>query len=196
MRTGQQFHRVSQVAVPSDCTVVITIEADNLGQHVSVTSVALCPRGGVPLPVARCRQWIDREHLVAGCAQRGDPWATVGLDTDDHLTGALLWRQVGPHRRGVLGHQRVQSGDALQALRQPDPCEPATVLILDLEIVVILSPVVSNEQHPATPPDQIARQITAPGDTRNLMIKCSRRGGHDIPSAVSHRRTGERTVCQ
>src|SRR5664279_1850160 len=25
---------------------------------------------------------------------------------------------------------------------------------------------------------------TAPGDTCNLMIKCSRRSGHDIPSAV------------
>ena len=37
-----------------------------------------------------------------------------------------------------------------QALRQPSPREPVTVLVLDLKIVVILSPVVSNEQHPAT----------------------------------------------
>ena len=118
MRPGQQLDRVSQVAIPSDCTVVVTIEANNLGQHVSVTGVALCPRGGVPLPVTRCREWVDREHLIAGCAQRGDPRATVGLDTDDHLTGNLLRWQVGPHRRGVSGYQRVQPGDALQALRQ------------------------------------------------------------------------------
>jgi len=51
----------------------------------------------------------------------------------------------------VSGYQRVQPGDALQALRQPSPREPVTVLVLDLEIVVILSPVISNEQHPATP---------------------------------------------
>jgi len=51
----------------------------------------------------------------------------------------------------MFGYQRVQPGDALQALRQPSPREPVTVLVLDLEIVVILSPVVSNEQHPATP---------------------------------------------
>jgi len=143
--------RVSQVAVASYCAVVSTIEADDLGQHVSVTGVALCPRGGVPLPVTGRREWVDREHLVAGCAQRCDPRASVGLDTDDHLTGNLLRWQVGPLRWGVFGYQRVQPGDALQTLRQPGPGEPVTVLVLDLEIVVILSPVVSNEQHPETP---------------------------------------------
>jgi len=32
----------------------------------------------------------------------------------------------------MLGHQRVQPGNALQALGQPDPREPTTVLVLDL----------------------------------------------------------------
>jgi len=140
--------------------VVVTIEAHDLGQHVGVTGVALRPRGGVPLPVTRCREWVDREHLIPGCAQRGDPRATVGLDTDDHLIGDVLWWQVGPRRRSVFGHQCVQPGDALQALRQPGPHEPTTVLVLKLHVVMIFSPVVSNEQHPATPSDSPTNHST------------------------------------
>ena len=54
MRPGQQLDCVSQVAVPRDCTVVITIEANNPGQHVSVAGAALGPevecRSGNALP--------------------------------------------------------------------------------------------------------------------------------------------------
>ena len=66
-----------------------------------------------------------------------------------------------------------------RALRQP----PAG-LVLELDVVVVFSPIVSDEQHRSNsfvPPD---KPTTAPGDTCNLMIKCSRRSGHDIPSAV------------
>jgi hypothetical protein len=40
----------------------------------------------VPLPVARDRQRIDREHLVAGGEQRLHPRAAVGLDPDHDLS--------------------------------------------------------------------------------------------------------------
>jgi len=47
----------------------------------------------------------------------------------------------------MLSDQRVKPGDALQALRQPGTREPATVHVHDFEVVMILSPIVSNEQH-------------------------------------------------
>jgi hypothetical protein len=43
----------------------------------------------------------------------------------------------------------MQAAYALQALRQPGPSESAAVLALDLDIMMILSPVVSDEQHPS-----------------------------------------------
>lgn len=76
----------------------------------------------------------------------------VSLDTHDHLSSDLLQRQTDPARGSVFGHQCVYPGDALQSLRQPCPCEPSTLLVLDLEIVVILSLVISDEQHLVTPP--------------------------------------------
>jgi len=42
---------------------------------------------------------------------------------------------------------------------------------------------------------QIAQQDTAPGDTCNLMIKCSRlKAGTTSHQQSSHRRTGRRTI--
>ena len=71
------------------------------------------------------------------------------------------------------------SGSRAFASRRPG-------LVLELEVVVILGPVVPDEQQH---PQQLLQRSpdtrdTAPGDTCNLMIKCSRRSGHDIPSAV------------
>lgn len=82
------------------------------------------------------------------------------------------------------GDERVQPGDALQPLRQPGPGQPAATLVLQLDIVVILSPVVSDEQHPQQLPPVSGRQDHSTRDPCDLMIKCSRRGGHGIPSAV------------
>jgi len=127
---------------------MITIEWDDPGEQVRVGGVALGPGGGVPLPVPGRRQWVDREHLVSGCAQRRDPRTAVGLDTHYRLSRHLLRRQLSPRRRGVLGDQRVQPGDAFKALRQSCPHQPATILVLDLDVVMILSPVISDEQHP------------------------------------------------
>ncbi len=167
MRPGHQLHRIHQVGVPGDLPVMITIQPDDLGQDVSITGVGLRARGGVPLPVPRRGQRVDREHLITGRPQRRHPRAAVGLDPDDHPAGDLLRRQLRPVRRGVLGDQRMQPGDALQTLRQPGLRQSPTGLVLNLDVVVILGPVVPDEQqhrsnsfnaspdtrtqHPATP---------------------------------------------
>jgi len=52
----------------------------------------------------------------------------------------------------MLSNQCVQSGDALQPFRQPGPGQTTTTLIDDLDVVMILSPVDSDEQHPRPAP--------------------------------------------
>jgi len=46
----------------------------------------------------------------------------------------------------MFGHQRMQPGDAFQALSQPSPRQPSTFVVHKLDVVVIFSPVVSDEQ--------------------------------------------------
>jgi len=118
-------------------TVVVTIQADDFGENVSVSGVALRPRGGVPFPISRCRQRIDRKDLVTSRAQRRHPRTPIGLDPDDHLACCLFWSEF---RRRMLGHQRVERADAVQTLRQAGPSEPVTVLALHLDVMVVLSP--------------------------------------------------------
>ncbi len=92
--------------------MVVTIQANNLSEHMRIAGVALGPRGRVPLSVARGRQRVDREHLIAGCPQRRHPRAAIGLDPDNDLSGDLLRPQVSPRLGSMLGHQRMQPGDA------------------------------------------------------------------------------------
>jgi hypothetical protein len=51
----------------------------------------------------------------------------------------------------VAGEQGVQLRDAFDALRQPGRPEFAARVVLDLDIVVAFSPVVTHEQHPLLP---------------------------------------------
>jgi hypothetical protein len=132
----------------SDLAVMVTVQADDLGKHVSITGVGLRARGGVPLPVPRRRERIDRGHLVPGGLQRRHPRTAVSLDPDDHPRRYFPGRQPRPARGSILGDERVQPGDALQPFRQPGPGQPPATLILELHIVVVLSPVVSDKQHP------------------------------------------------
>jgi hypothetical protein len=41
----------------------------------------------------------------------------------------------------------MQTGDPLHALRQPFPREPVASIVHDLHIVMIFSPVITDEQH-------------------------------------------------
>jgi len=152
MRPRQELHGVRKIAVPGDGPMVVTVQANDLGEHMRIAGVALRPRGGVPLSVAGGRQPVDREHLVASCAQGGHPRAAVGLKADNDLDSDFLRRQLAPCRRSRFGHQRMQPGDALQALSQPSPNQPSTVVVHELDIVVSFSPVVSDEQQLQQPP--------------------------------------------
>ncbi len=44
----------------------------------------------------------------------------------------------------MLRDQRVEPGDALQSFRQPGPCQAPAVIIDELDVVVVLGPVITH----------------------------------------------------
>ena len=149
MRARDQLQALDLGRVAGDRAVMVAVQTHDLGQHVGITRVGLRPRGGVPLPVAGHRHRVDREHLIPGRDQRGHPRAAVGLDPDHHPPR----RQhpgLGIHRSSVvevLGDHLVQPGHPGHALGQPRPAQPLPVAVEDLDVVVVLGPVVTDEQH-------------------------------------------------
>jgi len=65
--------------------MVVTVGADQLGEHLRVTRIRLRPRRCVPVSIPRRRWRVDRVHDIAGFDERLNPQAAVGLDPDDHL---------------------------------------------------------------------------------------------------------------
>ena len=95
-------------------------------------------------PVAGHLHRIDRINQIAGGQQRLNPRAPFGLDPDNHLIGLTIGVEM-------LGHQLVQGGDAGQAIRQSPPDQKPARVILELDVVVGLSPIVADEQHSGSP---------------------------------------------
>jgi hypothetical protein len=124
----------------------------------------------VPFPVAGNRHRVDREHLIAGRDQRGDPRAAVGLDPHHELP-------VSEPRSGVvkmLGDQRVQPGHPGHALGQPSSSQPPPVAVEDLDIVVILAQS-SPTNSTCTASSRVFSTVdgSAKQGHRDLMVKCS-----------------------
>ena len=155
-----QLHRIHQVGVPGDLPVVITIQPNDLGEDVSIAGIALGAGGGVPLPVPRRGQRVDREHLVAGRVAAPSPTGR-GRSRSRRTPGPRP-----PHSGrsaqsagACLGDHRVEPRDAFQTLRQAGPREPPPGFVLDLDVVVIFGPIVPDEQAtPAVTPSIFAGQ--------------------------------------
>ena len=155
MGAGQEFDRLGVRAVAGHRPVVLPVQAHDLGEHMRVPGIALRAGGRVPLPVPGDLHRVDREHYVPGREQRLHPRAAVGLNTDHHPPRRLLRRQVRPLLRQMLGDQRMQPRQPLQPLRKPRPSQPAAGIIDQLHIVMLLGPVISDEQHPPSPLDRL-----------------------------------------
>jgi hypothetical protein len=48
----------------------------------------------------------------------------------------------------MLSDQRMQPGQSLQPFRKPDPSQPPAALVDQLDVMMVLGPVVPDEQHP------------------------------------------------
>jgi len=112
---------------------------------------------------------------VAGGEQGLHPRAAFGLDADDHLIRVRV-------RPGVGGQQGVEPVDPGDAFLEAGGDQSPAGVVLDLDVVMVLGPVISYEQHPCSPvvdSDYLRQQRGSPCD---LMNQCSRQvAGHDIP---------------
>jgi len=93
--------------------------------------------------VARRLQRVDRIDGVTGSDQRLDPRPAVGLDPDQHLLrlGTLLQ---------VITDQGVQDGQTGHPLRKSTPDLNPALVIFDLDVVMGLGPVITDEQSPSS----------------------------------------------
>ena len=133
---GEDAHGAGLVAVAGDLAVVVAVGADEVGEQPGVAGVGLRASDMVAVTVARRRARVDGVDVVAGRDQRRDPGAAVGLDADHDLAGP----------GGVLCDQFVQSGDPRDALGQPPGGEALAGFVHELDVMVVLGPVVAHIQ--------------------------------------------------
>ena len=126
----------SLVAVAGDLAVVVTVCAYQVGEDLRVAGVGLGATDVVALAITGHRARVDRVDVVAGRNQGRDPEPAAGLDADHGLAGP----------GGVLCDQSVQSGDARDALGQPPGGEALTGFVHEMDVVVVLGPVVAHIQ--------------------------------------------------
>jgi hypothetical protein len=151
MSAGHQLDRLSQRRVSRDRAVVDTVEPGDFRQHVRVPRITFGSRRRVPPTVAGHRHRVDREHLIPRRDQRGHPRLAAGLDRYLHQRGSPARLQLGPFWRRMLTDQRMQPRDPFQPFRQPRPGQPAPPIISDLDVMVVLRPVITSKQHPRPP---------------------------------------------
>lgn len=103
--------------------------------------------------------------MIARSQKRLHPASAVSFDPDHHLIRSGAAGQV-------LGEQPMQLADTCNPFREPAAGQPSTRLVLNLNIVMGLSPIVTNEQQPRL----LARPILQSeheGNRGTLMDQCS-----------------------
>jgi hypothetical protein len=141
MCPGQDLDRLHQRRIPSHLAVVVTVGADQIGQHLGIATVRFGPRTPMPISVATHRPRVERIHLIAGTHQRTDQQPPVGLDPNHHP----------PRILDMGGDQRVQLTHPRQPISDPPGREHAAVLVQQAQVMVGLAPVHTDKQHPGPP---------------------------------------------
>ena len=129
-------------AVPGHRPQLVGVGAHHICQDMSISGVALGAGHAVPFPVPGRLQRVDREHRVPGRDQRGHPRTPVGLDPDRDLPGVVLVSVLAE----LLADHRVQPGDARHALRQPRLRQPPPGGVHQLDVMMVLGPVIPDKQ--------------------------------------------------
>jgi len=170
MATRHQLHRLTSGRIGRHRTVMVAVQAHDLGQHVRVTGIAFRTRGRVPFPVAGRGHRIDREHLIASRDQSSHPRATLGLDTNLHPRGGLRRFELGPVSRHHRGNQRMQPAHPIQPLGQAPPCQAPPRSVDDLDVMMIFGPVITDKQHRSS--SHPNRQVSSAEETAgDLMVQ-------------------------
>ena len=134
--TGHGLDHLGLLTVPGHDTVVLTVLANDLSQHVRITRIALGARGGQPLAVASGLLGVDGVHRVAGGDQSMDPTATVGFDPDQDRVGFVVVVEV-------VGDQLMELGQPGHPLGEPSPLQHPALVVLEFDVVMGLGPVIT-----------------------------------------------------
>jgi hypothetical protein len=188
---GHYLDRLSLVTVPGDRAQLMGIAAHHLRQGVRISGIAFRARDAAPLPVAGHLQWVDRTHPIPRGDQRTHPRATIGLDPHRHPRCVTVLLKV-------LGDQLMQPGDPGDPLLQPGLSQHSAYLVLELDVMVLLSPVVPHEQQTRPPllDDNPVRSLRENHQRPNEQVLHRTRQA-DIPSAVNspdHRQRHDLTI--
>ncbi len=139
MGAGQHLDRLGQLAVTSDRSMPVPVGPDQVGQHVRIAGIALRARGHMPFTVPGHRHRIHRVDLIPGRQQRLHPWAAVCLNPDHHP-----WQLL--HPAGILADQLMQAGDPQDSLRESTPGQDPSLMVLQLDVVMVFGPIIAEEQ--------------------------------------------------
>jgi hypothetical protein len=101
---------------------------------VRITGITLGPRHVVPLPEPGRLQRVHREHPIAGGDQRPHPRTPIRLDAHRYLQAIIVTFQI-------LTEQGMQSGHPDHPFGQPRLDQLTSRPLLNLDTVVVLSPV-------------------------------------------------------
>ena len=168
MGSGDDLDPLDELGVPWDLTMIVPVGAHEIGQHLGITRVRLCPRDGVAVPIPRGGHRVDRVNLVARTEQRRHDQAAIDLDADRHF-----------HRLvGVRPNQGMELGHALDAVGNATFAEHLSALVHHADIMMVFSPVHTDEDHCFLLSTSSLSPEERSGD---LMDQCSR---HDTPTAV------------
>jgi hypothetical protein len=89
--------------------------------------------------------------------------------------------RAGGLTQEVRADQLVQPGNPGHSLGQPRPCQHPARLVLHLHVMMIFSPIVTDEQHPASSLDTVTNSRQRKENTSGLMDQCS-------PGTTPHQR--------
>jgi len=142
--SSNHFHRFSLGAVGCDRAQLMRVGTDHVSEAMRVGRIALGAGNSMPLPVPGRLQWIGRVHGVASRNQCCHPRAAVSLDPNQYLG---LVRILTP----LSTDHRVQPGQTYCPLGQPRLGQHPAGLIHQLDVVMILGPIVSHAQQFASP---------------------------------------------
>jgi hypothetical protein len=142
MSAGQHLDPLAGLAVAGHQAMVVTVGTHQVGQHLGVGGVGLgAGAASVALAVASDGLGVDRVHLIAGRHQRGDPQPPIRFDAHHHL-GRIT---------RTTGHHRTQLGDPSDALGQTLAAKTHADGVADLDVVMLLGPIITHEDHLAVP---------------------------------------------
>jgi hypothetical protein len=100
MRSRQNLDRLGARRISGDPPMVLPVGSNHVGQDLGITWIGFRTGGDVAISTATGGEGIDGEELVPSRHQAFDQQASIGFDTDNHLS--CIGLQVDRARSDLL----------------------------------------------------------------------------------------------